>query len=732
MKIKNIVNVLMFFALLFAVTNISAQKKKLTYKQVFEGGGMRGMMGMMGAGRTMGWVDDENFIEMKADPTKPGSRPMPMKTNIKDGSSVPLVDNSQVQLPEGFSIDRPTASSKDYNYYLFNSKNNLYYYSRPDNTFKQLTKDETEEKVPQLSPDGKKVGYVKGNNLFVYDVEKETETQLTNDGTALIYNGWASWVYMEEILGRATAYSAFWWSPKSDKICFLRFDDNPVPEFPIYHSDGQHGKLERQRYPKAGDPNPFVKFGVANIADGKVIWADFDEKADHYIAWPTWTKDNRLTVQWMNRAQDNIIIYWVDTNTGKKTELYNEKQKEWVEWFEDLYFFENNSGLLIKSNIDGWDHLYYYDLNGKLKKRLTQGDWQVTNTVLVDEANKKVYFHSPLKNSTDKYLCVVDLDGKNLKQLTATPGQHTASVSPKSKYYINSYSNITTPAKSELFSIDGKLIKTLSDSKTNQYDEYAMAKPELFRIPSGDGFDLPAVWWLPSDFDQNKKYAVIFSEYGGPNSGSVRNSFSIGLSQSYYSQQGVIFISVDHRGSGHFGKKGQAYMHRNLGKWEMNDYTAAVKWLKTKSFIDSTRIGIIGGSYGGYVTALALTKEANHFTHGIAEYGVMDWKLYDNVYTERYMDTPAENPDGYKAGSVFTYVDKYKGKLLITHGTIDDNVHLQNSIQLVGELQKQNKEFEMMFYPNFRHGIGLPHVTKLKNQFWFKHLLGRELDVNKD
>lgn len=718
------------FGFVFNFSDINAQKKKFTYKQVYEGGGMRGM-GMMRGG-SMGWADENHFLEMKADPLKPDSRPMLMKTNVEDGKSEIYIDNSGIQLPEGFSLDRPLGVTKDYNYYLINQKNNLYYYSRPENMFKQLTKDDTEEKVAKLSPDGKKVAYVKNYNLYVFDVDNEKEIQLTNDGGGLIYNGWASWVYMEEILGRGTAYSAFWWSPKSDKIAFLRFDDNPVPEFPIFRSDGQHGDLEKQRYPKAGDPNPYVKFGIANIADGKITWADFDEKADQYIAWPTWTKDNKLTVQWMNRVQDNIIVYWIDTNSGKKTELYNEKQKEWVEWFEDLYFFENGSGFLLRSNADGWDHLYYYDLKGKLIKRLTQGDWQVNDIIYVDESNKKVYFHSPLKNSTDRYLCVVDLDGKGLKQITTIPGTHSGSVSPKGKYYIDSYSNISTPSKSELYRMDGKLIRTLSDSKNNQYDDYAMAKVELFTIPSGDGYNLPAIWYLPADFDPNKKYAVIFNEYGGPNSGSVRNFYPFGISQSYLAQNGIISFSVDHRGSGHFGKKGVALMHRNLGKWEMYDYAAAVKWLKTKSFIDSTRIGITGGSYGGYVAALALTQNANYFTHGIAEYGVMDWKLYDNVYTERYMDTPAENPDGYKAGSVLSYVDKYKGKLLITHGTMDDNVHMQNSIQLITELQKQNKDFELMLYPNFRHGVGMPHATRARVKFWFKYLLGRELDTNKD
>lgn len=740
MKHQKLFLILFLFVVgfVFTFSNMTAQKKKLTYKQVYESGGMRGRMGVMGRGE-MGWIDEDHYLEMKSDPAKPDSRPVMMKTNALDGKSEVYIDNSSIQLPEGFNIERPLGMTKDYNNYLFNYKNNLYFYSRSENSFKQLTKDDTVEKVAKLSPDGKKVAYVKNNNLYVFDIDSEKETQLTNDGTNLIYNGWASWVYMEEILGRGTAYSAFWWSPKSDKIAFLHTDDNPVPEFPIFHADGVHGELERQRYPEPGDPNPYVKFGVANlstgqagIADGKITWADFDEKEDQYIAWPTWTKDDKLTVQWMNRAQDNIILYWIDTNTGKKTEIYNEKQKEWVEWFEDIYFFDNGSGFLLRSNVDGWDHIYYYDLKGKLIKRLTQGDWQVLDISYVDETNKKVYFHSPMKNNTDKYLCVVGLDGKGLKQLTTIPGTHTAAVSPKGKYYIDSYSNITTPSKTELYKTEGKLVRTLSDSKSNQYDDYALAKVELFTIPSGDGYDLPAIWSLPADFDPNKKYAVIFNEYGGPNSASVRNSFPIGFAQSYLAQHGIISISVDHRGAGHFGKKGVALMYRNLGKWEMNDYIAAVKWLKTKSFIDTTKIAITGGSYGGYVSALALTKGADYFNYGIAEYGVMDWKLYDNVYTERYMDTPAENPDGYKAGSVLSYVDKYKGKMLITHGTIDDNVHMQNSIQLITELEKQNKDFEMMLYPNFRHGVGMPHATRERVKFWFKYLLGRDLDTNKD
>ncbi|MEW6701815.1 MAG: DPP IV N-terminal domain-containing protein, partial [Bacteroidota bacterium] len=576
----------------------------------------------------------------------------------------------------------------------------------------------------------------RSNNLFAYDIEKEKETQLTKDGSASIYNGWASWVYYEEILGRASQYAAFWWSPNSEQIAFLRFDDNPVPEFPIYRADGQHGELEKQRYPKAGDPNPFVKLGIANSENGKITWADFEEKADQYIAWPFWTKDSKqLTVQWMNRSQDNIIIYTIDPSTGNKKELYNEKQPQWVEFFEDLYFFDNGSGFILRSNVDGYSHLYYYDMNGKLKKRLTQGSYSVADIAYVDEKNGKVFFHSSMQKSWDKHLYVVKLDGSGLKQLTTNPGVHTCTVSPNGKYFYDRYSSSTKPPKLDLFKGDGIFIRTLADSKTAAMDEYDLAKVELFTISSGDGFDLPAVWFLPPDFDTNKKYPVLFSIYGGPETPSVRNSFPFFLEGYYLAQNGIIYISVDHRGSGHFGKKGVALMHRNLGKWEMNDYGIAAKWLKSKSFVDSTKIGISGGSYGGYIAALALTKGADYFTHGIAEFGVMDWKLYDNVYTERYMDTPAENPDGYKNSSVLNYVDKYKGKLLITHGTMDDNVHMQNTLQLVYELEKLDKDFELMLYPNARHGIGgslRNHSTRESVQFWFKNFLERDLDINKD
>jgi len=325
------------------------------------------------------------------------------------------------------------------------------------------------------------------------------------------------------------------------------------------------------------------------------------------------------------------------------------------------------------------------------------------------------------------------LNGTGLVQITGTAGTHKPEVSPGGLYYYDKFSSFNTPAVLNLYETNGEFIREIANSKLPAYDDYELGKVEYFRIPAGDGFDLPAYWILPPDFDPSKKYPVLFKEYGGPGSKSVRNSFP-GLSNFYYAQRGIIIFSVDHRGSGHFGKNGMALMHRNLGKWEMFDYTTAAKLLRKKPFVDENKIGITGGSYGGYITCLALTKESGYFKFGIANYSVTDWRLYDNGYTERYMDTPGENPEGYKKSSVFEYIDNYKSNLRLTHGTIDDNVHTQNSIQLTNKLINAGKDFELMLYPGQRHGYRgekRKHAVMETNKFWFENFLNEDLEGNK-
>jgi dipeptidyl-peptidase-4 len=678
-----------------------------------------------------GWADDAHYLESRLDPADKQRRVFSI--GASDGSARVYCDYTEIQkkLPEGFSAQAAVATTPDFKRFIFNEEGDLYFYDALTDQFHRLTATPGSEQNPRFSPDGKWVAYTRDHNLFAYDLEKQVEHQYTADGSDTVYNGWSSWVYNEEILGRSSRYAAFWWSPDSRQIAYMRFDDSPVPVFPIYHAEGQHGELETQRYPKAGDPNPLVRMGVVKVAGGTTVWMDFDPKADHYVAWPSWTADSAtLTVQWMNRGQDTIRLYNCDPATGNKNLILEEKQNSWVNFFEDLYRLKDGSGFLLRTDVDGWNHLYYYGNDGTLKKRLTSGDWPVTAIEQVDEAGRMVYFTGRPKKSWDTQLMRVKLDGTGLEQVTQSDGTHRVRVSPGGSYFIDTVSTITSPSAVSLHQADGKLIRTLGDAKSETMDQYAWGKAELFTIPSGDGFDLPAHWVLPVNFNPGRQYPVIFSVYGGPDSGTVQNSW-LGLQAHYWAQRGIIAISVDHRGSGHFGKKGTALMHRNLGKWEMADLAAAVTWLRAKPFVAKDRIGIAGGSYGGYTTMMALTLDADFFDFGQAASSVTDWKLYDSVYTERYMDTPAENPEGYKNGAVLTWAEKYKGVLRITHGTTDDNVHMQNSTQVIDWLTRNNKRFEMMLYPDSRHGVQASqraHSVRETHDFWVRNLLGGKID----
>jgi dipeptidyl-peptidase-4 len=717
--------ILFFLGSIVPVWSQEKSGKKLTYEQVYQGAEPRLFQSMPSI---RDWVDDEHYLFSERDEKTKQTKFY--KVNVRNGKKTLFLDYGEIQknLPKSIRAMMHRDNTPDYSGFLYSSNNDLYHYSVRTGKFKRLTSTPDPENNPRFSPDGKFVAYTRNHDLYALDVESGLEYQLTTDGSDTIYNGWASWVYYEEILGRGSRYAAFWWSPDSTMLAFLRFDDSPVPIFPIFRARGTHGDLERERYPKPGDPNPKVKLGIVRVKEGKIVWADIDENADHYVAWPFWFVDSsKLTFQWMNRDQNNIKIYTVDPKTGKKEEIFDEKQASWVEFFESLYFFKDGSGFLIRSNVDGWDHLYCYDLEGNLKKRLTEGQWSVQGVSLVDEKNKRIFFSANKGETTERHLFQVNLNGSGLKRLTKEPGSHRARVSPGGSYFIDSFSNNTTPSKQNLYRTDGTLVRELGDSRTSLMEEYALGKKELLSIPTEDGWTLPAYWILPPDFDETKKYPVLFRIYGGPGGGTVSNSYP-SLSYFYFAQEGIITFSVDHRCSGHFGKKGMSLMHRNLGKWEMHDLIEAVKWLRKKPFIDETKIGITGGSYGGYTTCMALTYGADYFTHGWASSSVTRWELYDTVYTERYMDRPKDNPEGYKFGSVLTHADKYKGVLFLTHGTMDDNVHMQNTMQLIDKLIDLNKKFEFMPYPNQRHGFGgakRVHSTQRSVEFWFKHFLNR-------
>lgn len=727
---NNTNNLYLFFLIGLTTIFISftshAQDKKLNFDQAYMFGQPRLFQSLP---KLQGWYDDEHYILQKRDANTSAI----VKVNAKTGEETILLDfnliNPNLDEAELTAHDN-IGITEDYTGLLFNDDNDLFFYSIPKNKVIRLTENKDEEVNPTLSPDGKKVAFTRNKDLFVVDVESAKETRLTNDASDVVYNGYASWVYMEEIIGRSLNYRAYWWSHNSEMIAFLRFDDSPVPKFPLYRADGTHGELEWEHYPKPGDPNPIVKMGIAHISTNKVVWIDEDESVDQYTAWPFWTPDSKqLFYQVLNRDQNDLQLLSANPETGKNTFVYEEKQPTYVEFFEDIKILKNDKGFILRSDKDGYRHLYLYDMNGKLKKQITSGGWNVTEIVLVDEKNEQVFFEANKENRLETQLYVVDFDGDKIEQISKIPGTHNVTVSTHGKYFYDTYSDVNTPHKLALFNNDGELIRVLGERKTNIFDDYQFNKAEFFTIKTEDGLELPAMWILPTDFDANKKYPVLFSVYGGPGFIDVRNSYSIFMDRQFITQNGIIYFVVDHRGSAYFGKKGKEYLFHNLGKWEINDYTEAVKWLRAKPFVDSAKIGITGGSYGGYVTCMALTLGADYFNYGVADYSVTDWHLYDNVYTERYMGLPDKNKEGYEYGSALTHADKYKGLLRLNHGTMDDNVHMQNTLQLVDKFTTLDKHFELMLFPNERHGVGFGKRRFEQNEyvnFWFKNFLGKE------
>ncbi len=600
----------------------------------------------------------------------------------------------------------------------------------------QLTNDAALEVNPTSSPDGNYVAYTKNNDLYTVDVNTKKETRLTNDGTEVILNGYASWVYMEEILGRATQYKAYWWSPDSRHIAFFRSNDTEVPEFTITDANGLHGYVEKRRYPKVGDKNPEVKVGIVKPTGGAVTWSDFDEKEDQYFGMPMWKPDgSTLLVQWMNRKQNQLKIWEVNPASGAKMPFYTEEQKTWINLDENdrIHFLENGKGFVLQSDATGWNHLYHYDMKGNLIRPITSGKFTVTNINKIDEKKGLIYFTARSRENTahsDFYK--VNLDGKKLQRLTFGDYTHNiTSLSPDGSYFVTNYSNATTPSRLALVNNAGKIIKELGNSKGDEFDSYQMAKTEVLRVKSDDGlYDLPMKITWPLNMDKSKKYPVLISIYGGPNAGTVMDNWTFNGGQQFYAKEGLIQVAMDHRASGHFGKEGVNYMYHNLGYWEMKDYTSMVKWLIANGNADPAKIAITGFSYGGYLSTYALTYGADVFTHGMAGGSVTDWTLYDSHYTERFMGTPKDNPEGYKTGSVLNYIDKYKGNLQIVHGIIDDNVHMQNSIQLISKLQDAKKDFEFMIYSGGRHGWGGNkglHFQNLKTKYIYKHLLEKEV-----
>lgn len=584
------------------------------------------------------------------------------------------------------------------------------------------------------SPDGKYEAFTRDGNLWLRAIDGGKETRLTKDGSEIVSNGYASWVYYEEIFGRHSRYKAFWWSPDSKKIAFYRFDNEKVPVFPIYSAAGQSGHLILTRYPKAGQRNPDVRVGVVDLfpedgGDPSLVWADF-EVGEQYFGTPFWGPDSRsFFVQREPRRQNQLGLYSVNALTGIKKLIYTEKYDTWVDFLDGIYF--TKKGLYFARSFEsGWEQVYFLSYDGKVFKRLTDGpNWGIS-IEKVDEAKGNVWFMARRDNPVHPALYRVD--SKGVVTSLTNPDFYARNPQPAANggSFTVELSTASTPWKTVVVEANNGYHaweQLVYDSSEKLDRDSFRPAPELVKIQN-DGFDLYGLINYPKDFDPSRKYPVIMTVYGGPGTAYVRDFWgSRDASNQWCYENGIIYMVVDPRSSGENGRRGMDQAFKQMTVIELEDYIAWAKHMQSKPFVKADKIGVTGFSFGGTTTCMLVLRYPEFFSCGIAGGGVYDWSLYDSVYTERFMDTPEQNPDGYARASVLTYVKPgIRANLRLTHGTGDDNVHFQNTLQLVDALQKSGIHFELMIYPDGMHGYRneqRTHDQAEEADFWTRKLL---------
>jgi dipeptidyl-peptidase-4 len=570
------------------------------------------------------------------------------------------------------------------------------------------------QQLATFSPDGKQVAFVRENNLFIADPINGTEKQITTDGKFNeIINGAPDWVYEEEF----EFNKAFSWSPDSKKLAYMKFDERNVKMFNMTMFQGQKPSLDENalypansqfKYPKAGEDNSVVTVHIYNMESGNTLRINTGPEKDQYIPRIMFTKDPEfLAVLRLNRLQNKFEILKTNANTGQSEVIYTEENKCYIDEgnFDNLSFLPDGKSFVITSERDGWSHLYLYDMNGNSVKQLTSGNFDVTGYYGFDPAKKLFYYQAAGISPLQREVYAVDMDGK-VKMISVNAGTNTADFSSTYKYYISTFSSASTPPVYTLYNAAGKQIRVLEDNAglRARVVEYKPSLKEFFTFTTSENVTLNGWVIYPPDFDQSKKYPVLMDQYSGPNSQEVLDRWGIGFNE-YIAQKGYIVVCVDPRGTGGRGEAFRKVTYLQLGKYETIDQIEAAKYAASLPYVDASRIGIWGWSYGGFISASCMLKGDGAFKTGIAVAPVTNWRYYDNIYTERFMRKPLENPDGYDQNSPLFFADKLQGKLLLVHGMADDNVHVQNTLELSERLVQAGKQFDQMLYVNRNHGI---------------------------
>jgi dipeptidyl-peptidase-4 len=589
--------------------------------------------------------------------------------------------------------------------------------------WEQLTRTTAEEIDPQLSPDGKKVVFRRGWDLYTVEVNGHKENRLTSGGSDTLRNGGLDWVYPEEIgLERA-----FWWSPDSKSVAYVQFDIAQEPVYP--HEDLLHPRavFEPQHYPQAGENNATVRLGVVPAGGGKTRWLEIGDTRDAYlIARVGWMPDSRsVYVVRTNRVQNRLEALAIHADSGAASTLFQESDPYWINTRGDLEFLRDGHRFLWTSERDGYRHIFLYSMDGKKVEQLTRGAWEVTEIVGVDNAAGRVFYVSGEASPLERQLYAIGLDGQNKQRLTPEAGTHEITMAPEGAYYLDKYSSLTTPPRTVLHTGGGESVSVFRDVE-NRDTEYDVRAPEIVQFPGADGTMLYGSMLKPAGFQAGQKYPVVVEVYGGPDIElPVRNRWpAIDLDQ-VLAQKGYIVWRAENRGGAGRGHAFETAIFHKLGVNELADQLAGVRYLISQGMADPQRIGIQGWSYGGFMTVNAMLNAPGVFRAGIAGAPVTSWLNYDTIYTERYMGIPKENAQGYRETALPQHAEKLQGKLLLVHNVEDDNVLIQNTMQLSAALQAAGRQFEMMLYPQKSHhvsGSQLKQMNAMMVDFFERNL----------
>ena len=560
---------------------------------------------------------------------------------------------------------------------------------------------------PKISPDGRNVSFVRDHNIWLVNLADGKERAVTQGGTEEIRKGELDWVYPEEL----DIKTAYWWAPDSSAIAYLEMDERKVSQYPLVDFSSPSGEAEMERYPTAGGANPIVHVFVTSLNGGETRAMDTGAETDIYIPRVNWLVDSKhLAIQRLNRAQTTLDLLIADAATGKTRTALSENDSNWINVSDDLYFLKDGKRFLWSSERSGYRHLYLFGLEGKQLAQITKGEWEVSAVDAVDEARGLVYFTATEKSPLERHLYRVTLDGTGLTRITKQEGTHGAVFAPNAAAFYDTYSNAAAPPRQDLYRSDGSRIGTINENKIAELGDYHLSPMEYLTVKSRDGVELNASIIKPPDFNPQKKYPVLVYTYGGPHAQVVRNTWGGAnfLWHQLMAQKGYIIFSVDNRGSAGRGHAFETPLHFRMGAQELSDQRDGAQYLKSLPYVDANRIGIWGWSYGGHMTLHAMFEAGDDFKVGFAGGPVTDWRYYDSIYTERYRGLPQKNEKGYQDSSPVKYAGQLKGKLLIAHGTGDDNVHFANTLSVINDLIEAGKYVEVLAFPGRGHGVSDP------------------------